>query len=226
MTREQSLLTRTLRVGSAGDDVRAAKRTVARYLGGNRLKTLVSRPLAVQRRFGPFFAVDVVRARRKAGFDSRPVFGPTFLAYLADKGAPDALAVHLFNQYRDAQTPPKPRYVEPKQGFGSLDQSLWELFSAGRHMGLTDLGTFNPASRLPSGRPSDHAVYPARAFDLGFSPATGNKHPVASEFFKLCVGRPEVQYVILGSRIWSHQSGIYSYTGGGHEGHVHVSGRR
>lgn len=100
MTKEQSLLTRTLHVGSTGDDVRAIKRTIARYLKNGKLKTLADQPLAVQRTYGPFFAVDVVKARVKAGFDKRPIVGPTFFDYLADKGAPDALAVDLLNQYR------------------------------------------------------------------------------------------------------------------------------
>lgn len=100
MSREQSLLTRTLRVGSTGKDVEAAKRTTYRYLANGKLKTLATKPDKVRRTFGPLFAIDVVKARRKAGFDNRPIFGPAFFDYLVDKGAPDALAIDLLNQYR------------------------------------------------------------------------------------------------------------------------------
>lgn len=131
-------------------------------------------------------------------------------------------------KYRVFQVPKPPPVpvvlVEPVQGFGSLHKELWTDYSAGRRMGLTDVGTYNPASRLPSGTPSDHAVYPAWAFDLGFSPATGFDQPVAHAFFQSMVGRPEIHYVILGDRIWSREKGLHGYTGGGHESHVHTSG--
>lgn len=102
MTRETSLLTRTLKVGSQGEDVRAVKRTVYRYLANGKLKDLIYKPLSVQRTYGPLFAADVVKARKKAGFDLRPIVGPAFFDYLADKGAPDALAIQMLNNYRDA----------------------------------------------------------------------------------------------------------------------------
>lgn len=226
MTKEQSLLARTLHVGSTGEDVRAVKRTVYRYLNNGKLKDLNAKPLKVQRTFGPFFAADVIKARKKAGFDLRPVVGPAFFDYLADKGAPDALAIQMLNNYRDRLPTPKPKLVEPNQGFASLDKSLWELYSIGRNMGMSDLGTYNPASRLPSGRPSEHALYPALAFDLGITPQNGFLNPAGRKFFQLCTTRPEVEYVILGTKIFSRSKGLHRYTGGGHGGHVHVSGRR
>ncbi len=126
---------------------------------------------------------------------------------------------------------PKPKplptpLVEPNQGFNSLHPSLWEAYSLGRRMGLSDLGTYNPNSRLPSGTPSDHAVYPAMAFDLGFSPATGYEHPVARSFFEAMIGRSECEYDICGTKIWSRSRGLHGYSYGGHESHVHVSGNR
>ncbi len=121
--------------------------------------------------------------------------------------------------------PPVPVLIEPKQGWNSLVKELWQDFSLGRSMGLSDLGTYNPNSRLPSGAPSDHAMWPAYAFDLGFSPQTGMANPVANKFFNLMVGRPEVHYVICGTSIWSVEEGLHSYTSGGHEGHVHTSGK-
>lgn len=116
--------------------------------------------------------------------------------------------------------------IAPRQGWGSLDPSLHKAFSLGRSMGLSDLGTYNPASRLPSGDPSDHARYPAGAFDLGVTPAIGMQHPVGRVYFEAMVGRPEVEYVILGDVIWSRARGRHRYTAGEHMNHVHVSGVR
>lgn len=137
----------------------------------------------------------------------------------------DAYARLMYRSYRPPPPPPPP-LIEPRQGFRSLHSSLWQAFSLGRRMGLSDLGTYNPASRLPSGAPSDHAVYPAYAFDLGISPDTGFANPVGRAFFEAMVGRPEVEYVILGNMIWSRTSGLHNYTAGGHYNHVHVSGNR
>jgi hypothetical protein len=132
--------------------------------------------------------------------------------------------------YRTWTAPkPKPRpLIEPLQGFGSLHRSLWTLFSDGRYMGMSDLGTYNPNSNLPSGAPSDHAVYPAYAFDLGIDPDTGYANPTGRAFFDLCRGNPAVEYVILGDKIASRNYGwvVRSYSGGGHGNHVHVSGIR
>jgi peptidoglycan hydrolase-like protein with peptidoglycan-binding domain len=127
-----------------------------------------------------------------------------------------------------APKPKPPPLIEPVQGFESLHRSLWELFSAGRRMGLSDLGTYNPRSLLPSGAPSDHAVYPAFAFDLGVEPDTGYLNPVGRAFFDLCVGHPAVEYVILGTKIASRNYDwtVRTYSGGGHGNHVHVSGIR
>lgn len=122
--------------------------------------------------------------------------------------------------------PPVPSLIAPLQGLASLKKDLWEDFSTGRHLGLSDLGTFNPSSRLPSGAPSDHAVWPAVAFDLGISPDNGYANTVGRKFFDLMTGRPEIHYCILGDKIWSRERGLHSYSGGGHENHVHVSGNR
>jgi len=120
--------------------------------------------------------------------------------------------------------PPPPILVEPRQGWASLVKELWGDYSLARNMGLTDLGTYNPSSKLPSGAPSDHAYFPAYAFDVGFTPQTGMNNQIAKAFFNSMVGRPEVSYVICGNSIWSQEKGLHSYTYGGHEGHVHVSG--
>lgn len=123
--------------------------------------------------------------------------------------------------------PPPP--IQPIQGWGSLHDSLEYLFSLGRNMGLSDLGTHNPDSTLPSGAPSDHALYPSLAFDLGVEPDNGWANDVGRSFFLTAMTRRETGYAILGDRIWSRaraSEGIRPYYGGGHENHVHVSGNR
>lgn len=136
----------------------------------------------------------------------------------------DVKAKALYQSY--TPPPPKAPLVEPNQGWASLHSSLWDAYSLGRNMGLSDLGTYNPASRLPSGSPSDHALYPARAFDLGVEPDTGYANPTGRKFFDAMIGRTEVSYVILGDKIWSRALGLHSYGSGGHLNHAHVSGFR
>lgn len=129
-------------------------------------------------------------------------------------------------QYRlwKVPAPSPPPLIEPKQGFDSLVKFLWDEYSLGRSMGLTDLGTYNPASTLPGGGKSDHAYYPSYAFDLGFTPQTGWDNLTARSFFNKMVARQGIHYVILGDKIWSTERGLHAYTDGGHEGHVHTSG--
>ena len=111
--------------------------------------------------------------------------------------------------------------LKPRQGFDSLRRDGWALYTLGRRLGLSDLGTYNPSSTLPGGGKSDHAFKPARAFDLGLT-KTGTRER-ARWFYRLCKGRPEVEYVIFERRIWSRTNGERPYTAGGHETHVHVS---
>lgn len=238
---EQNLLTRTLGLNASGKDVDGVKRTVYRALdqqdGGHRLRDHHNNRLVVRQRYGPFFALDVNRLKKQMGWKPNGKVEPSFFTAMAKKGYPDALAIDLLNQYQDEHKPPPPppKYVEPKQGFGSLVRDLWEAYTLGRNAGLTDLGTYNPSSRLPSGGPSDHATSrkdgrigePACAFDLGFSPATGWDNPKARAFFHQMAGRPEVHYVILGNRIWSVEKGLHFYENSwDHAGHVHTSGYR
>jgi hypothetical protein len=124
-------------------------------------------------------------------------------------------------------------FVEPTQGFASLHQSLWLAYSMGRHRGFTDLGTYNPASRLPSGAPSDHAVYPARAFDLGRKDRflfRGWYYLKARRLAKLYWRHHQalaIEYVILGHRIISRRHPTWRYYAdpdGSHSFHIHVSG--
>jgi hypothetical protein len=111
--------------------------------------------------------------------------------------------------------------LKPKQGFDSLRKDGWSLYTLGRRLGASDLGTYNPGSTLPGGGKSDHAYNPARAFDLGntakFTPT------LAWFYYRLCKKRPEVEYVIYRRKIWSRDGGEREYTAGGHDTHVHVS---
>jgi len=142
---------------------------------------------------------------------------------------------HAYDKWRYGRfTVPvvKPALIEPYQGFGSLDSSLWEIYTLGREMGLNDgpgyaSGTYNPGSTLPSGAPSDHAVGPpAFAFDLDIGPDTGFQNVPARNFFWAATHDPRVEYVILGYQIWSQSQGLHSYGSGDHMNHVHVSGIR
>jgi hypothetical protein len=110
---------------------------------------------------------------------------------------------------------------KPRQGFDSLRRAGWALYTLGRRLGLSDLGTHNPASTLPGGGKSDHAFWPARAFDLGLTKVGTRAR--ARWYFKRCQGRPEVEYVIFEELIWSRTNGLRKYTAGGHMTHVHVS---
>lgn len=200
----------TLKLGSRGPAVTRAKERVNEWRG----KSGNTSPW-----FGIFFRRLVKQYQTAHGIPATGVIGPRTWAALEP-------------------TQWLPPLVKPWQGFGSLTDDLWRAYTVGRLLGLTDLGTFNRKSVLPkSKRPSDHATSrldgrigePACAFDLGFTPAVGYDHPAARKFFHLMVGRPEISYVICGDRIWSADradEGVRHYAYGGHEGHVHTSGRR
>ena len=57
--------------------------------------------------------------------------------------------------------------------FPNLTPSLWDEANLARGSFASQIQDYNPNSTLPSGRPSDHAVFPAKAFDAMFSPAIG-----------------------------------------------------
>jgi hypothetical protein len=216
------MLTRTLKLGMVGADVEAHKRAAARALGNGRLTTLMSQTPLVRRTFGPFFQTTVKRIQALEGIPQSGVIGPATHDVLLDHM--DEKAMALLAEYEASV---KPKLVEPRQGFASLHESLWEPYSIGRRLGLTDLGTHNPASRLPSGAPSDHAVYPAFAFDLGVDPDNGWRNDTGRRFAEQMAGYPGIEYVILGDQIWTSDGrGWHIYTGGGHLNHVHVSGIR
>lgn len=135
----------------------------------------------------------------------------------------DGKSHDLYQQCKPPPPPPVYEMTEPNQGWNSLVKYLWVDYSIARSIyKLTDLGTYNGASRLPSGRRSDHAYYPAKAMDLGFS---GYPNRNAYNFFKDMIGNSEINYVIYGNMIWSRARGLHHYGYGGHYNHVHVSGR-
>jgi len=216
-------LPRVLRLGHVGTDVEGAKRTVARYLGGHRLLDLMSQPVGVRRTFGPFFRRDVDRVRGRMGLAKTGRVDQQMWHLLEQAHAPDSLALFEIGVWRTKHLPPTP---PGRKEYPKLHHSLWDLYDISVAWGFTDAGTYNPHSLLPSGQPSDHAVWPAYAFDAGFTPPTGMSHTKARQFFDLCVGHPCVEYVILGNKIWSREKGLHNYSAGGHAGHIHVSGRR
>jgi hypothetical protein len=214
---------RTIRLGSPpGKDVEAWMRGIHKYLRS--LDTFFDKPTIVRRTFGPGKKKVVAEFQRRAGIEVSGIIGPKTQA--AIKPYLDQYARELLKEE------PPLKLIPPFQGFASLHKSLLPLFSLGRHMGLGDgpgmsSGTYNPNSRLPSGARSDHAYYPSWAFDLDTDPGgpAGWDNPAARKFFNEAIGRPEVEYVILGPWIWYRGRGIHTYTGGGHFNHVHVSGR-
>lgn len=215
-------LRRTVRLGMRGLDVEAHTAAMHRYLRDGQLKVYREQRPAARQTFGVGKRTLAKKAAAKAGLPAYGVVGPALYDAMWKAKAYDEKCKQLLEQDAEAQ---KPRLVEPNQGWGSLHPSLWPAYSLGRsRFGLSDLGTYNPASRLPSGLPSDHAVYPAMAFDLGFSPATGWANVKARAYARLIVGRKEIEYVIVGDRIYT---GWWKpYRSGGHESHVHVSGVR
>lgn len=122
---------------------------------------------------------------------------------------------------------PKPRLVKPRQGFSSLHSSLWAAYSEGRRRKFSDLGTY-------ANKSGDHGYWPAWAFDLGFEPRTGFKNVRAAKLARWYVKhrkRLNIEYVILGMRIWSrtwwfeYRQGWHRYRGDtSHMFHIHVSG--
>lgn len=120
------------------------------------------------------------------------------------------------------------KLVEPKQGFHSLDASLWLAYSMGRKRGFTDLGTY-------ANKPGDHGTWPAFAFDLGRKDRflfKGWGYIKARNLAKLYVDEHKalnIEYVILGRKIWSRSRPYWHALTTGdtsHDFHIHVSGHR
>lgn len=215
-------LPRTVKMGSVGVDVEAHAAAMHRFTHSGQLAAFRRQPTRVRQTFGVGKRTLAKKSAVEAGLPQFGVVGPALYAAMWEAEAYDVTARRQLAEYRESQ---KPKLVEPDQGFESLHESLHEAYSIGRRMGLTDLGTFNPASRLPSGARSDHAVFPAMAYDLGIDPDTGWNNIKARTYVQRIAGRPEIEYVILGSKIWTSR-GWGAYYAGGHYNHVHVSGHR
>lgn len=213
---------RSLKVGTVGFDVWGAKRAVYIFLKNEaKWQNFLKKTPLGKRTFGTIFRADLIKAQRLLTAGVEGVFDKPTLRALESVDAFDHTARALWNlQY----VPIEPKLVEPIQGFHSLDKSLWELYSIGRDMDLSDEGTYNAASKLPSGAPSDHAFWPAFAFDLGIHASDGYANPTGRKYFDLAIKRTEVHYVILGTTIWSKEKGLHGYTDGGHTSHCHTSG--
>lgn len=121
--------------------------------------------------------------------------------------------------------------AEPVQGFSSLHPSLHLAYALGRVRGFTDLGTYVAKPLDHGGFPNPPPHPPAWAFDLGRADrflSKGFGYVKARRLARLYVREHKalnVEYVILGRRIWSRAKGWHAYTGDtSHDWHLHVSG--
>lgn len=134
-----------------------------------------------------------------------------------------ATYAELLARYRDKHGP----LVEPRQGWQSLSKSLWLAYSMGRWRGFTDLGTYVD-------KPGDHGIGPpCYAFDLGRKDRflfKGWGYLKARRLAQLYVKEHDalnINYVILGRRIWSRSKPYWHPLTTGdtsHDFHIHVSG--
>ena len=122
------------------------------------------------------------------------------------------------------------RLVEPRQGWDSLHSSLHLAYSLGRVRGFTDLGTY-------VNKPGDHGWDDRRrmamAFDLGRKDRflfKGWGYLKARRLAQMYVKHHKalnIEYVILGRRIWSRSRPYWHPLTTGdtsHDFHLHVSG--
>jgi murein DD-endopeptidase MepM/ murein hydrolase activator NlpD len=85
-----SALTRTLRLGSVGDDVRAGKRACHICLDTGGAEKMLAKPIWYQRLYDAFFRTLVKQVQREAGLDQSGVLGPATERALRKAGAFDA----------------------------------------------------------------------------------------------------------------------------------------
>lgn len=214
------------KVPTFGKDVEALTRAQFRYFEDwPGLAAFHARSDLVRRTYDPWDRDRTKAIQKIEGLPQTGAIGPYTFGVLLDHFDMRARALYL--EYARSLKPKPAPLVEPNQGWGSLHRVLWPAYSEGRRRALSDLGTYNPDSLLPSGAPSDHAVLPAMAFDLGIEPDTGWQNLKARGYAIWTSGRGEVEYTILGNRIWSGRFRFWGrYRFGGHLNHVHVSGWR
>ena len=144
----------------------------------------------------------------------------------------------LFQRYKKKHG----KLVEPRRGFDSLHSSLWLAYSMGSKRNFTDLGTYVNKPGDHGGEPQGNP--PAYAFDLGRKNRfffKGWNYLVARRLAKFYVENYKalnIEYVILGRRIWSRwgakqkrwdaENGWHPLTTGdtSHDFHIHVEGHR
>lgn len=210
---DRPIVERVLRIGMSGHDVRYAQRILQR--------NVFEKPWysgSPDGDFGEFTRAAVIAAKYDLGFPPEMVVGSfgTRLERLL-RGVDELPADYRRRRDKRAK---EVKLIEPKQGFDSLDRSLWEPYSICLRSFLSyDLGTY-------ARKPGDHGVWPSMAFDIGFRPWTGWNHPAARACFWKMAAHPKVEYVILGTKIHFKASGLRPYSLGGHENHLHISGFR
>lgn len=210
-------------MGMYGLDIEAHGRAMHRYLKDGQLSAYTKQPTKMKRTYGVGKRTLAKKCALKAGLPQYGVVGPALYWAMQDANAYDVLANHMIDVYIAASK--KPILVEPRQGWESLAKVLWPAYSeAMLTAGMSDLGTYNPYSRLPSGKPSAHASWPARAFDVGIEPDTGWANLPARTLAQSLARRPEIVQVILGNEIYTTARGWHSWNGGGHQNHIHVQG--
>jgi hypothetical protein len=217
-------LPRTVKYRMTGIDIDGHGHAMHKYLHDGQTAAYLQQKESMRQTFGIAKRTLAKKCAKKAGLPEYGVVGPNLYKVMYDAGAYRGRPEACVQAYIDAQ---RPKLIEPNQGWDSLHVSLWKAYSLGRSKlyGFSDLGTWNPASRLPSGAPSDHSVHPAFAFDLGIDPDTGWSHLKARAYVYQIAGWAEIEYVILGDRIWTDR-GLGRYHNGGHMNHIHVSGNR
>lgn len=117
--------------------------------------------------------------------------------------------------------------VEPRQGFDSLDESMWEAYTIGRRRGFTDLGTY-------ANKSGSHGYRPAVAFDLGdplrfkFLGWGYLKARNLAKFYAKNGKRLGLEYVLLGHKMLHRENGWkpvwFADSDGSHKFHIHVDG--
>lgn len=225
--------TRVLKRGDIGSDVEGVSRAFIRDgLWPKMTLTVFGKmPVEKRRKYDGDRVAAQKRLEKQIGTEPDGIYGRAGHEELEDRKAFDAKARALMASWK----PDPPPLIEPKQGFDSLHPTLYRVYTMGISLGLIDLGTYNPKSRLPSGAISDHATSkdfaltpssPSKAIDFGIDPDTGWNNLEARSFVLAIWERPEIEYVILGDKIAVRGEGIRPYTAGGHLNHVHVSGNR
>lgn len=135
----------------------------------------------------------------------------------------------LLDQYKEKHK----HFVEPNQGFHSLDKGLWLAYSIGRKRGYYDVGTY-------ARKPGDHSWGDrhgrpgvAKAFDLrrkGWLGRFGWGYRNARKLAKFYWQHHEalnIDYVIVGRELISRERPYWHPLTTGdtsHDWHVHVSG--